>query len=61
MHGIERYPAAAEPVGDFLDVRLAVGVVEMLSRGENLDRLHPAARQSVQNARMQAFFYEQVS
>ena len=60
MHGIQRNAAAAEPVGNFLDVRLAVGVVEMLARGENLNRLHPAARQPIQNAGMQPLFDEQV-
>ena len=60
VDGVERNAAAAEPVGNFLDVLLAVGIVDVLARGENLDRLHSAARQPVQNAGMQPLFHEQI-
>ena len=58
VDGVERNPAAAEPVGNFFHVRLAVGVIEMLTRRENLDRLHPAASQPIQDAGMQPLFHE---
>ena len=58
VDGIQRNAAAVEPVGNFLDVRLAVGIVDVLPCGENLDGLHTAARQPVQNARMQPLFHE---
>src|SRR6202021_3399834 len=57
---VEWNAAAAKPVGNLFDVSLAVGIVDMLARGKNLDRLHPAARQSVENAGMQPLFYEQI-
>ncbi len=60
MHRIERYPAAAEPVSNFFHVRFAIGVVKVLPRRENLDRLHSAASQPIQNPRMQPLFREQI-
>jgi hypothetical protein len=38
-------------------VLLAVGIVDMLASGENLDRLHTAAGEAIEDARMQALFY----
>ena len=60
MHRIERDAAALEPLGDFLYVRLAVRVVDMLARSENLDGLHACPNQAVKNARMQPLFHEQI-
>jgi len=57
---MQRNPAAIEPFGDFLDVLLAVGIIDMLPRGKDFDRLHSAAGQSIQNARMQPLFHEQI-
>ena len=57
---IQWNPAATEPIGDFLDVRLAVGIVDVLTRRENLDRLHAAASQPIQNAGMQPLLHEQI-
>ena len=54
-------PLVAKPVGNLLDVRFAVGIVEVLAGGEDLDRLHTVADESVQNAGMQPLFDEQVS
>src|SRR5262245_55133868 len=54
VHGVQRNAAAAKPLGNLLDVGFAVGVVEMLARCKNLDRLHTGARESVEDARMQA-------
>ena len=56
VHRVQRDAAGPEPVGDLADVLLAVGVVEMLAGGENLDRLRAAAHQAVQQAGMQALF-----
>ena len=46
-----------EPLGNFLDVRLAVGVIEVLAGSKNLNRLHAAAGQSIQNAGMEPLFH----
>ncbi len=55
---IQRNPACSKPVRDFPHVLLAVGIVEMLPRRKNLDRLRTAASQPVQHAGMQPLFYE---
>src|SRR5882724_11516791 len=43
VHRVKRNAAALEPVRDFAHMRLAVGIVEMLTRGKNFHRLHAAA------------------
>src|ERR1700746_1588591 len=50
VHGVQGNPAGAKPVGDLAHVMLAVGVVEMLAGGEDLDGLGPAAFETVQQA-----------
>ncbi len=60
MNGVQRNSAAPEPVGNFLHMGLAVGVVEVLACGKNLDRLNTRARNPVENARMKPLFYEKV-
>ena len=60
MHRVQRDAAAPEPFGDFLDVGLAVGIIEVLAGRENLDCLHAAARQTVEDAGMQALLHKQI-
>ena len=47
VNRVEWNPAALEPLRNFLDVRLAVGIIDVLARRKNLDRLYPAASQPV--------------
>src|SRR5450432_2932187 len=54
---VERHAAGTEPIGDFLHMLFAIGVVKMLAGGENFDRLRAAAYQAVQQAGMQSLFY----
>src|SRR5579864_1706940 len=49
--------AGAEPIGDFANVLFAVGVVQVLPRPENLNRLGPTLDQFIQQAGMQPLFY----
>src|SRR5450432_4451978 len=58
--GVDRVQGNAsgfEPVGNFADVLLAVGVVEMLARGKNLNQLGSRLDQLIEQARMEPFFY----
>src|ERR1700678_1942428 len=60
VHRMQRHAAAAKPLGNFFYVRFAVGVVDMLPGGKNLDGLYAAASQAIQNARMEPLFYIQI-
>jgi hypothetical protein len=60
MDGMEWNSAATKPLCDFLHVGLAVGVIEVLARGKNLDGLHATAHKSVQNTGMKPFLDEQI-
>jgi hypothetical protein len=54
---LERNAGGAEPFGDFADVLLAVGVIEVLARGEDFDGLGSGFDEIVEQARMQPFLY----
>ena len=43
VHGVERNSGGFKPVGDFADVLLAVGVIEVLASGEDFDGLRSRA------------------
>jgi hypothetical protein len=57
VHGIQRNAGGLEPVGNFADMLLAVGVVEVLAGGEDFDRLGSRFDQLVEQARMEPFLY----
>ena len=61
MHGMQRDAAGFEPVRDFTDMLLAVGVVDVLARAEDLNGLGPAAYQLIEQAGMQPLLDENVS
>ena len=56
MQRVQRNSRTLEPVGNFQNVLLAVGVVEMLARRENLNCLCAALHQPVEQAGMQPLF-----
>jgi len=56
---MERQSVVAEPLGDVADLVLVV-VVEVLSRGENLDLPETRGMDLVENVRRQPFADEQV-
>ncbi len=60
VHGIQRNATPTKPLGDLFHVSLAIGIVEMLTRCENLDRLHSAASQPIQDSRMQPLLDVQI-
>jgi hypothetical protein len=57
VHGIQRNAGGLEPVGNFADVLLAIGVVEMLAGGEDFDRLRSRLDEFVEQARMEPFLH----
>src|SRR5579862_4542251 len=57
MDGMQRNAAIAKPFGDLPDVLLAVGVVDVLAGGKNLNRLGAATRESVEQAGMQPLLH----
>ena len=57
VHRVQRNACGFEPVRDFANVLLAVGVVEMLARGKNLDRLGSRFHQLIEQAGMQPFLH----
>ena len=57
VHGIERNAGGAEPVGNFADVLLAIGVVEVLAGSKDFDGLGSGLDELVEQARMEPFFY----
>ena len=48
MHGVQGNAGRSEPVGDFADVLLAVGVIEVLARGKDFDGLRAGADKFVE-------------
>src|SRR6266699_435682 len=56
MNGMQRHAAGTEPIGDLTDVLFTVGIVEMLSRGKNFNRLRAAAHQAIKQPGMKALF-----
>src|SRR4029077_17210827 len=58
---MQRYSAGTEPVRDFTECLLAVGVVEVLARAKDFNGLGPAADQLIEQARMQPLLDENVS
>ena len=56
VHRVQGNAGGAEPVGNFTDMLLAVGVVEVLAGGEDFDGLGSRLDQFVEQARMEAFF-----
>ena len=57
VDGIQRNAGGAEPVGDFANMLLAIGVVEVLAGGEDFDRLGSGLDEFVEQARMEPLFY----
>ena len=57
VDGIEWNAGGAEPVGNFADMLLAIGVIEVLAGGEDFDRLGSPLDQLVKQARMESFLY----
>ena len=57
MDGIEWNAGGAEPVGNFADMLLAIGVVEVLAGGEDFDRLGSRLDELVEQARMEPFLH----
>src|SRR4029077_5521039 len=57
MDRIERNAGGAEPVGNFADMLLPIGVVKVLARGEDFDRLGSGLDELVEQARMEPFLY----
>ena len=57
VHRVQRHPTPPEPLGNFFNVSLAVGIVQMLPRRENLDRLHTTADQSIQDPWVQPLLH----
>ena len=53
---MKRDAAGTEPVGNFAHMLLAVGIVDVLARSKDLDRLRAAAHQPIQQAGMQPLF-----
>ena len=60
MHGEGLKRIGAEPVGEFGDV-FAAGVVEVLARGKDLDRLCAGAGSELKQAGMKAMSQKQMS
>ncbi len=54
-------PAGAEPVRDFADMLLAVGIVKVLPRAKDFYGLGTAADELIQQAGMQPFFNKNIS
>src|SRR5260370_26793792 len=54
---MEREAGGADPVANFADMLLAIGVVEVLACGEDFDRLGSRLDELVEQARMEPFLY----
>ena len=60
VYGIQRNAGGFEPVGNFANVLFAVGIVEVLPSGENLDRLGSCLDKFIEQARMKPFLHVDV-